>query len=90
MNYDDPKLTAYALGELEGSELADVQALIAQDEAAAAAEEPAARDAAAALAAAERTRAADRPAAAAPMALRARMVLVRAAPRANWRTSASS
>jgi Ca-activated chloride channel family protein len=34
MNYDDPRLTAFALGELEGADLAEVESLVARDEAA--------------------------------------------------------
>src|SRR5215510_8430493 len=32
--HDDPRLTAFALGELDGAERADVEALVAKDEAA--------------------------------------------------------
>ena len=32
MNYDDPKLTAYALGELEGAEREQMEAFVARDE----------------------------------------------------------
>ncbi len=32
MNIDDPRLTAYALGELEGAELAEIKAAVAGDE----------------------------------------------------------